>query len=84
MNPTWKKPSSVQVNENGEMLTWYLDETTDNAIFSEEEFKKSLNLSGIVENDIIVVHCSIIRIGLIKNKEINEIQDNNRYYSQCS
>ena len=24
-NPTWKKPSSVQVNENGEMLTWYLD-----------------------------------------------------------
>ena len=41
--------------------------------FSEEEFKKSLNLSGIVENDIIVVHCSIIRIGLIKNKEINEI-----------
>ena len=24
-NPTWKKPSSVQVNQNGEMLTWYLD-----------------------------------------------------------
>ena len=41
--------------------------------FSEEEFKKSLNLSGVVKNDIIVVHCSIIRIGLIKNKEINEI-----------
>ena len=41
--------------------------------FSEKELKKSLNLSGIVENDIIVVHCSIIGIGLIKNRGINEV-----------
>ncbi|MFL2661212.1 MAG: AAC(3) family N-acetyltransferase [Alphaproteobacteria bacterium] len=41
--------------------------------FSEEELKQSLNLSGIVENDIVIVHCSIIGLGLIKNKEINEI-----------
>lgn len=41
--------------------------------FSEEEFKQSLNLSGIIENDVVVAHCSIIGLGLIKNRTIDEI-----------